>query len=121
MQPEPFSLLAPSHILFAAFCIALVIFLPRIFIGSSERTIRNVKYFLAFLMLSHEIIDPFFKVTFFGEMVKDSLPLHMCAFSTWCISIYLLGGHRMFFLFAYFWGIAGAGTVSYTHLRAHET
>jgi uncharacterized membrane protein len=61
MQIEPFNLLAPSHILFAAFCIALVVYLPRIFIGKSERTIRNVKYFLAFLMLSHEIIDPFLK------------------------------------------------------------
>ena len=70
MQPEPFSLLAPSHILFAAFCIAIVIFLPKVFIGSSEKTIRNVKYILAFLMLSHEIIDPFFKVSFFGGWLK---------------------------------------------------
>ena len=33
----------------------------------------------------------------------------MCAFSTWCISIFLLGGNRIYFLFAYFWGIVGAG------------
>ena len=109
MPAEAFDLLAPSHIIFAAFCIGISIYLPRIFIGSSQRTITIAKYGLAFLMLSHEVLDPFLKVTYFGEVVKDSLPLHMCAFSSICISIYLLGGHRMFFLFAFFWGIAGAG------------
>ena len=104
MPAEAFDLLAPSHIIFAAFCIGISIYLPRIFIGSSQRTITIAKYGLAFLMLSHEVLDPFLKVTFFGEVVKDSLPLHMCAFSSICISIYLLGGHRMFFLFAFFLG-----------------
>ena len=92
MEAEAFNLLAPSHIIFAAFCIAISVYLPRFLIGSSEKTITIARYALAFLMLTHEVADPFLKVAFFGEVVKDSLPLHMCAFSSICISVYLLGG-----------------------------
>ena len=60
-------------------------------------------------MISHELVDPFIKVNIRDFAWVDALPLHMCAFSTWCISIYLLGGPRIFFNFAYFWGIVGAG------------
>ncbi|GIR17726.1 MAG: hypothetical protein CM15mP31_4740 [Gammaproteobacteria bacterium] len=104
MQPEPFNLLDPSHIIFAALCIALVVYLPRIFIGSSEKTIRNVKYFLAFLMISHEIIDPFFKVAYFDELVKDSLlPAYVCVFNVVYFNILARRPSNILLLFAYFW------------------
>ena len=41
MEAEAFNLLAPSHIIFAAFCIGISVYLPRFFIGSSERTIYS--------------------------------------------------------------------------------
>lgn len=37
------------------------------------------------------------------------MPLHMCAFSTWCIAAYLVTKIRAFFVFAYFWGLTGGG------------
>ncbi len=106
---EAFNLLALSHITTFIICLLIIIFLPRIFIGSSPNTIKVLRYVLAFLMISHELIDPFIKVNIRDFAWVDALPLHMCAFSTWCISIYLLGGPRIFFNFAYFWGIVGAG------------
>ncbi len=106
---EAFNLLAPSHITTFIISLLIIIFLPRIFIGSSPKTIKVLRYVLAFLMISHELVDPFIKVNIRDFAWVDALPLHMCAFSTWCISIYLLGGPRIFFNFAYFWGIVGAG------------
>jgi hypothetical protein len=55
MEAEAFNLLAPSHIIFAAFCIAISVYLPRFLIGSSEKTITIARYALAFLMLTHEV------------------------------------------------------------------
>jgi len=46
MEAEAFNLLAPSHIIFAAFCIAVSVYLPRFFIGSSEKTITIARYAL---------------------------------------------------------------------------
>ena len=106
---EAFNLLAPSHITIFIISLLIIVFLPRIFIGSSPKTIKVLRYVLAFLMISHELVDPFIKVNIRDFAWVDALPLHMCAFSTWCISIYLLGGPRIFFNFAYFWGIVGAG------------
>ena len=106
---EAFNLLAPSHITTYIISLLIIVFLPRIFIGSSPKTIKVLRYVLAFLMISHELVDPFIKVNIRDFAWVDALPLHMCAFSTWCISIYLLGGPRIFFNFAYFWGIVGAG------------
>ena len=106
---EAFNLLAPSHITTFIISLLIIVFLPRIFIGSSTKTIKVLRYVLDFLMISHELVDPFIKVNIRDFAWVDALPLHMCAFSTWCISIYLLGGPRIFFNFAYFWGIVGAG------------
>ena len=106
---EAFNLLAPSHITTFIISLLIIVFLPRIFIGSSPKTIKVLRYVLAFLMISHELVDPFIKVNIRDFAWVDALPLHMGAFSTWCISIYLLGGPRIFFNFAYFWGIVGAG------------
>ena len=106
---EAFNLLAPSHITTFIISLLIIVFLPRIFIGTSPKTIKVLRYVLAFLMISHELVDPFIKVNIRDFAWVDALPLHMCAFSTWCISIYLLGGPRIFFNFAYFWGIVGAG------------
>ena len=103
------NLLAPSHLLTLLFCILVIVYVPKFFVGSTEKTIQILRYVLAFLMISHELVDPFFKVSVRDYPWIEALPLHMCAFSTWCISIFLLGGNRIFFLFAYFWGIVGAG------------
>jgi hypothetical integral membrane protein (TIGR02206 family) len=40
---------------------------------------------------------------------KLGLPLHLCDFSSFSILIYLLTKRREFFLFAFFFGIAGGG------------
>ena len=60
MTAHALNLLDTSHILTFIFCIVVIVFLPRLFIGSSEKTIKILRYTLAFLMISHEIFDPFF-------------------------------------------------------------
>ena len=86
------NLLAPSHLLTLLFCILVIVYVPKFFVGSTEKTIQILRYVLAFLMISHELVDPFFKVSVRDYPWIEALPLHMCAFSTWCISIFLLGG-----------------------------
>ena len=44
-----------------------------------------------------------------GGNLLENLPLHLCDFSAIVIAVFLLTGFRPLFIFAYFWGIAGAG------------
>ena len=69
------------------FCIFVIVFLPRLFIGSSEKTIKILRYTLAFLMISHEIFNPFFKVEVRNYAMVDALPLICVLFNL--VYIYL--------------------------------
>jgi hypothetical integral membrane protein (TIGR02206 family) len=40
---------------------------------------------------------------------QEGLPLHLCDFSTMAIILYFLTQKRDFFIFAFFFGIAGGG------------
>ena len=60
MTAQALNLLDTSHIPTFIFCIFVIVFTK--IIGSSEKTIKILRYTLAFLMISHEIFDPFLKL-----------------------------------------------------------
>ena len=104
---KEFDLLDPSHIIFALICIAIIIFLPRLFVGKSDVSKNILISAIIGLMLINHGMD-FYKEGFLVHW-KLGLPLHLCDFSSASIILYLITKKRAFFLFAFFAGFSGAG------------
>jgi len=102
-------LLSFSHILSTLLCIFIIIYLPRYFINATTEKKNIFKIALLFLILINDGFDLFKEVYIYEEPWQLGLPLHMCDFSAYSILIYLFTQKRIFFLFAFFWGIWGAG------------
>ena len=104
---KEFDLLDPSHIIFALICIAIIIFLPRLFVGKSDVSKNILISAIIGLMLINHGMD-FYKEGYLVHW-KLGLPLHLCDFSSVSIILYLITKIRAFFLFAFFAGFSGAG------------
>ena len=100
-------LLSFSHIFIVFICIASIIFIPKFFRHSSAATHSSLAYFIISLILINQGMD-LYREGYLDEW-KLGLPLHLCDFSSFSILIYLLTKKRDFFIFAFFFGISGAG------------
>ena len=101
------NLLSFSHILIVLICVASIIYIPKFFKNSSSLTQSNLAYFIIAIILINQCMD-LYREGYLDEW-KLGLPLHLCDFSSFSILIYLLTKKRDFFIFAFFFGIAGAG------------
>ena len=104
----PLNLLGPAHLLIVSLCILGIIYIPKLFINSSKRAKLNLAYAIIALILVNQSMDLYFE-GYLGGKWKLGLPLHLCDFSSFSIAIYLITKQRAFFLFAFFFGIAGGG------------
>ena len=103
----PLNLLSWSHILVVIVCIASIVFIPPVFKNKSKESQKKLMFFIIFLILINQSMD-LYREGYLDEW-KLGLPLHLCDFSSFSILIYLLTKKRDFFIFAFFFGIAGAG------------
>ena len=102
-------LFSPIHIISTLFCVFVIIYLPRYFIYATESKKNIFKIALLFLIIINDGFD-FYKTAYiFENPWQRGLPLHMCDFSAYSILAYFYTKIRIFFLFAFFWGILGAG------------
>ena len=102
------NLLSQSHIFTVLLCISAIIFIPKYFKLTSEKPQKNLKFLIIFLLLVNQIMD-FYREGIISNRWQDGLPLHLCDFSTIAIILYFLTQKRDFFVFAFFFGIAGGG------------
>ena len=86
LQMTNFSLLDPSHIIFTFFCIAIIIFLPKIFHNKSTRSKKGLVIVVISLLLINQGMD-LYREGYMDEW-KLGLPLHLCDFSTASIILY---------------------------------
>ncbi len=105
---QPLSLLSTSHIVIVFLCLLGIIYIPKLFINSSEKAKKNLAYGIIFFILINQGMD-LYREGYLSGNWKLGLPLHLCDFSSFSILIYLLTKKREFFLFAFFFGIAGGG------------
>lgn len=105
---EPLNLLSFTHIIIVLICIFGIIVIPRFFIQSVDSAKKNLAYAIIFLILVNQGMDLYREGIMSGNL-KLGLPLHLCDFSSFSIVAYLLTKRREFFLFAFFFGIAGGG------------
>ena len=102
------NLMSMSHIITVVACIASIILVPKYFKNSSDKNKKLLSYSIIFLLLVNQVMD-FYREGFVSGRWQDGLPLHLCDFSTIAIILYFLTQKRDFFVFAFFFGIAGGG------------
>ena len=103
----PLSLLSFSHIAFTAVCFLVIIFLPRFFVNSSDSSKNILVMAIIVLIMVNQGMD-LYREGYMQEW-KLGLPLHLCDFSSFSVILYFLTKRKEFFLFAFFFGIAGGG------------
>ena len=72
---KEFDLLDPSHIIFVLICIALIVFLPRFFVGKSNLSKNILISLIIGLMLINHGMD-YYKEGYLDDW-KLGLPLHL--------------------------------------------
>jgi len=105
---EPLNLLTFSHISIVLICILGILFIPKFFVNSSNLAKDRLAYVIIFFILINQGMD-LYREGYLSGNWKLGLPLHLCDFSSFSILTYLLTKRREFFLFAFFFGIAGGG------------
>jgi hypothetical integral membrane protein (TIGR02206 family) len=101
-------ILGLSHILTVLISLASIIFVPKYFKNLSNQAQKYLQLIIIFFLLVNQLMD-FYREGIMSERWQDGLPLHLCDFSTMAIILYFITRNRDFFIFAFFFGIAGAG------------
>jgi hypothetical integral membrane protein (TIGR02206 family) len=97
-----------SHILTVILSISSIILIPKYLKDTSFKVKNSFKYLIIFLLLINQIMDFYREGITIGRW-QEGLPLHLCDFSTMAIILFFLTKKRDFFVFAFFFGIAGGG------------
>jgi hypothetical integral membrane protein (TIGR02206 family) len=101
-------LLSPSHLITVLLCILAIVFVPKYFENSSDKSKKIFSYLIILLLLINQVMD-FYREGILINKWQEGLPLHLCDFSTMAVILYFLTQKRDFFVFAFFFGIAGGG------------
>ena len=102
------NILGPSHIIIVCLSILSIIYFPKYFEKSSDNTKKIFSMIIIIFLLINQAMD-FYREGIMSGRWQDGLPLHLCDFSTMAIILYFLTHKRDFFIFAFFFGIAGGG------------
>ncbi|NDD49657.1 MAG: TIGR02206 family membrane protein [Alphaproteobacteria bacterium] len=110
MNASPFILFGNIHIMTMLVILAIAIFLPLIYKSKSETQKSVMTKMIAYIVIAHVVISPY-KDLFILENPynwREVLPFHMCDLSEIFLAWFLLGGPKILYKCAFFWGIGGA-------------
>lgn len=110
MNASPFILFGNIHIMTLLVILAISIFLPLIYKSKSEIQKSVMTKMIAYIVIAHVVISPY-KDLFILENPynwREVLPFHMCDLSEIFLAWFLLGGPKILYKCAFFWGIGGA-------------
>ena len=110
MNASPFILFGNIHIMTMLVILAISIFLPLIYKNKSEIQKSVMTKMIAYIVIAHVVISPY-KDLFILENPynwREVLPFHMCDLSEIFLAWFLLGGPKILYKCAFFWGIGGA-------------
>ena len=102
------NILGPSHIFSVILSVLAIIYIPKYFVKSSEKAQQIFASLIIITLLINQVMD-FYREGIMSDRWQEGLPLHLCDFSTMAIILYFLTQKRDFFVFAFFFGIAGGG------------
>ena len=104
---HPLDYLSLSHIIFTSICFIGIVLIPRLFLNQSERSKKILLSVIVFIILINQGMD-FYREGYLDQL-KLGLPLHLCDFTSFAVILYFFTKKRMYFIFAFFFGIAGGG------------
>ena len=110
MSASPFVLFGNIHIITMLSIVAASVFIPLIYKNKSVAQKSVMTKIIACIVIAHVVISPY-KDLFILENPynwREVLPFHMCDLSEIFLAWFLLGGPKILYKCAFFWGIGGA-------------
>ena len=110
MSGSPFVLFGNIHIVTMLSILAGSVFIPLIYKNKSVAQKSVMTKIIACIVIAHVVISPY-KDLFILENPynwREVLPFHMCDLSEIFLAWFLLGGPKILYKCAFFWGIGGA-------------
>ena len=122
MFGTPFELLGSVHLITIVAIIAVTVLLPKFYKNKSEDQKSVMSKIIATVIALHVIISPYKDLYILANPYdwRETIPLHMCDLSEIFLIWFLLGGPRILYLCAFFWGLAGASMAILTPDISHH-
>ena len=110
MFGSPFEIFGTVHLLTILSIVLVSIFLPKFYKNKSDEQISLIRKIVAGIIAAHVIISPYKDLYLLAEPYdwRETIPLHMCDLSEIFLVWFLLGGPRLLYTCAFFWGLGGA-------------
>ena len=110
MFGTPFEMFGTIHLITIAMVVFISIFLPKLYKNKSEDQKSAMSKIIAAIIFLHVIISPYKDLYLLANPYdwRETIPLHMCDLSEIFLIIFLLGGPKILYLCAFFWGLGGA-------------
>ena len=110
MFGTPFELFGTVHLITIAVIIVVSVLLPRSYKDKSINQKSTMNKVIAGVIALHLIISPYKDLYLMANPYdwRETLPLHMCDLSEIFLIWFLLGGPKILYLCAFFWGLGGA-------------
>jgi len=110
MNASPFILFGNVHLITMAIIVLVAVFLPLVCKNQSTSNKSLISKVIAFIILLHVIISPYKDLYLLQNPYnwREILPIHMCDLSEIFLAAFLLGGPKILYKCAFFWGLAGA-------------
>jgi len=110
MNASPFILFGNVHLIIMVIIVLVAVFLPLVCKNQSISNKSLISKIIAFIILSHVIISPYKDLYLLQNPYnwREILPIHMCDLSEIFLAAFLLGGPKILYKCAFFWGLAGA-------------
>jgi len=110
MFGTPFELFGTVHLITIAAVILTSIFLPMFYKNKSDHHISMMRKIIAGVIAAHLVISPYKDLYILANPYdwRETIPLHMCDLSEIFLVWFLLGGPRILYICAFFWGLGGA-------------
>ena len=110
MFGTPFEMFGIVHLITIATVIVVSVLLPKFYKNKTEDQKSTMSKIIAAIIFLHVIISPYKDLYLLANPYdwRETIPLHMCDLSEIFLIIFLLGGPKILYLCAFFWGLGGA-------------
>ena len=110
MFGTPFQMFGTVHLITIAVVIVVSVLLPKFYKNKSESQKATMNKVIAAIIFLHVAISPYKDLYLLANPYdwRETIPLHMCDLSEIFLIWFLLGGPKILYLCAFFWGLGGA-------------
>ena len=122
MFGTPFEIFGTVHLMTIIAVIAVSVLLPKFYKSKSDSQKSSMNKIIAGVIALHVIISPYKDLYLLANPYdwRETIPLHMCDLSEIFLIWFLLGGPKILYLCAFFWGLGGASMAILTPDISHH-